>query len=451
MLRSAFFRVAAFFLFPATLLAVPETVTIPLVVKTIDQSTGALKLGIWLGLGGGAKKLYEFDTGASGVYAAYSPAWWPSYRVVNPGPIYQTYSSGNVYGAQVVKTKIDFGHGLPKMRADVALVDYTAGKASDWFDRLAEGKPPLDTDFYGDFGIGLGRGNGLYGLLPQLPGNLSSGFIVSTGGFNHPHPFLTIGLTEAQRSQFPIRMAMRRKKGAGIYPNPRKSHPARLVYQQELIDTAVTLDKGNHHADFDTGVVLDTGAPGTVLRNLDNEFRIPPELIASGGGSIVPGVQFMMTHVREFESPPWVFAFLTGSKTGFNLVNVASTVIAPHKVAYTNSGITAFFRYDVMFDVESGELGFRQIFRGNPLLHVDGSATFSTGAGEVVVRGTALARAQLLDRIEYRVGSGAFQTAAGVTNWSFNAPLAAGSNEITIRAEDIAGKSTERKIVVIRN
>jgi hypothetical protein len=446
-------RIVAGFLsifLPMTANAAPDTITIPLVLKNILQKDGNTerKLGMWVGLGGGAKKLYEFDTGASGFYAAYSPAWWHNYRLVNPGPVYQTYSSGNVYGAEVVSTKVDFGHGVPKIRADVALVNYTAGKVSDWFALLGEGQPPLDTYFYGDFGIGLGKDNGLFGLLPQLPGNLSSGFIVSTGGYSRPRPFLTIGLTEGQRAQFPIRMGMHRKPGGGIYPG--RSHPARLVYEQELIDTMVTLQKGDRRTRFSTGVVLDTGAPSTVLRNLDNEFRIPAKLIDASGSGIVPHTQFTMTGAPEPGLPPWILGFSTGNKSGFDVVSVADTVIAPHKVAYTNSGITAFFRYDVMFDVENGEVGFRRIAQGNPLLHVDGATTFSTGGVAAGIQGTALARAQLIDHIEYRVGAGPFLLASGVTKWSFIAPLAAGSNEITIRAVDIAGKSSSRKIVVTR-
>ncbi len=67
---------------------VPESVTIPL--KVVQIPGVGIKVGIEVSLGGGAPRLYTFDTGSSGFYAAYNAAWWPSFtptrggRSINP-------------------------------------------------------------------------------------------------------------------------------------------------------------------------------------------------------------------------------------------------------------------------------------------------------------------------------------------------------------------------------
>ena len=50
--------------------AVPESLTIPL--KVVQIPGVGTKVGIEVSLGGGAPRLYTFDTGSSGFYAAYN-------------------------------------------------------------------------------------------------------------------------------------------------------------------------------------------------------------------------------------------------------------------------------------------------------------------------------------------------------------------------------------------
>ncbi len=82
---------------------VPETATVPLRIVPLDS--GELKIGIEVRLGGGPRRLYTFDTGSSGFYAAYNQGWWPSFqRVEYPPPagapcppVEQKYGSGVVF------------------------------------------------------------------------------------------------------------------------------------------------------------------------------------------------------------------------------------------------------------------------------------------------------------------------------------------------------------------
>jgi hypothetical protein len=141
-------------------------------------------------------------------------------------------------------------------------------------------------------------------------------------------------------------------------------------------------------------------------------------------------------------------SFIVGNKTGFNQVDVSPKALPTHPVAYVNAGLNPFFRYDVMFDVENGEVAFRQITKGGPLVSIDGPSSGTTSQSQVLVRGTAAGRSQLLSRVEYSVGSGPYRQVMGLLDWRFIVELASGPNEITVRAVDIAGNDAREKIVL---
>jgi hypothetical protein len=446
LLRAGLFALPLSFLAAFHAAAVPESVQIPLYHKTFVQKTGLIghKLGIRIGLGGGPKKLYEFDTGAPGFYAAYNPQWWRNYRPTNASPITQTYSSGNTYVASVVSTKLDFGYGVPKVRANIAMVtDASGGSVANWLPEVAAGVPPLDQHFFGDFGSALNSDNGLYAILPQLPGNLSSGFVVSTGGYQRPKAYLTIGLTSAVRAQFPYIMKMHPDRGARRYPGSR-----RPLYEQEVVNTRVTLQNGGQSARFETGVVFDTGAPTTTIRNVNDDFPITGAFLDAEGSGLSKGTVFTMTRVKSSPVPPWIMSFVAGGKSGYNQVDYTMKALPSHPVAYVNTGLNPYFRFDVMFDLENGEIGFRPITPGQPRIEIDGPATLTTGQGQIVIRGHAEGRSQLLSRVEYSLNGQTFQPVVGLNDWRFTVELSSGTNEITVRAKDIAGGFTEKQVAV---
>jgi hypothetical protein len=85
----------------------PETAIVPLTIVTIDG--GEFKIGIPLRLGGGPPRLYTFDTGSSGFYAAFNPFWWPFFQRVGNRTIMQGYGSGVMLEAEPVRTIV----GIP--------------------------------------------------------------------------------------------------------------------------------------------------------------------------------------------------------------------------------------------------------------------------------------------------------------------------------------------------
>ncbi|HEY8902313.1 MAG TPA: hypothetical protein VIM48_01315 [Chthoniobacterales bacterium] len=431
--------------------APPTTVTIPLVIRNVSDQAGPpeYKLGISLSLGGGPFKLYEFDTGAPGLYASYNSQWWPGFSPTGVS-FSQTYSSGITYTGQIVATRVDLGNGIPAIQAKVGQIDSASGtkKVKNWNQDVADGKPPLYGYFFGDFGMSLGTGNGLYAIVPQLPGNLSSGFIVTTGGYQNPHPRLYIGLTEDMRSQFTSLVPMLPPGGKGLYPG---KHPPRHVYQAALINTTMSIRKGGLSADFKTPVVLDTGAPIATIRDVNGGFAIPAGLVDSTTADIVNGADLEMHGARaDVAADPWIMKFVTGPAEGYNEVAYTTEGGQARTGAYVNAGLTPYFRYDVMFDIERGVVGFRPVVYGGPSIRVKGSRFVTTNAGSVTVRGTAIGRADMLASIQYRVNKGPWKSAAGLTTWKFGTRIPQGQSTIDVRVTDEGGVTARQTVWVTR-
>jgi hypothetical protein len=172
---------------PAAAVPAQETATVPL--QILDIEGVGRKIGIEIRLGGGEPRLYTFDTGSSGFYAANNRDWWPSSKRVGGPQIAQTYGSKETFQSKRVRTLVGIptSTGEIEIEADVGqILDGYGGSLgprnrSPWRKDVAEGTPPLFGHFFGDFGSGLREENGLFAILPQLPGNLSSGFAVRLG------------------------------------------------------------------------------------------------------------------------------------------------------------------------------------------------------------------------------------------------------------------------------
>lgn len=327
----------------------PASVTVPLKIVPLDG--GGKKIGIEIGLGGGPKRLYELDTGASGFYAAGNDAWWPTWEPLPDDPIKQHYASGVTYVADKVRTKIAIpsDHGDVEAELDVGrITDGYGGKLgpkddSTWNRDVAQGKAPLYGAFFGDFGGDLRFKDGLASLLPQLPGNLSSGFIVELGCDRASGPRLILGLTDANRARFRTRVAMQPGTGETF---PVSGLP---TYSQQIILADYELSRRGVVQSFTVGTLLDTGAPTTTIGESD-ELRIDRSLVTDGDLRPATYVSVVAPGVDEGDLD---LAFLAGKVPGVNEVNVKDDGNGD-----VNLGLIPFFRYDVMFDVENGVVGF---------------------------------------------------------------------------------------------
>jgi hypothetical protein len=278
----------------ALLLAVnsnAQTVNFPIVVPLhfTQIASGTDKLGIYLGIGSGATPaLFEFDTGATGFYATYSPnpgvsPWWGSDVISNPTPVEISYASGLHYTGNLAAASITLFASSDPSSARIATPAITQIGQIDsiindkdgttiWnSDGSVSGGPPVNGAFYGDFGMGLTfNPNGIINVLAQL----TYGRGVIPGFRIHANPltqkaFLQIELTRRDvRNPSALYFPMNMDSAAGG-----KKTPSGLNYfSQQVFDATIhiTDHKGNNSLRSPgVGMITDTGAT-TALQNIQN-------------------------------------------------------------------------------------------------------------------------------------------------------------------------------------
>ena len=221
---------------------------------------------------------------------------------------------------------------------------------SPWRRDVAAGRPPLFGHFYGDFGSGLKEKNGLFAVLPQLPGNLSSGFAVRLGCQGSPSstPTLQIGLTDAIRSEVTSWIPM--KGGPQTPPFPLSGRP---TYAQDLVAGDFFLS-GTTDYPFSATAILDTGGPTTTLHEHGTELKVPDALLTANRRRVLSDVIYRVSAAGTDPANGLDLEFFTGDIAGTNLVTITQT----DGKGFVNLGLIPYFRYTVVFDLERGLVGF---------------------------------------------------------------------------------------------
>lgn len=332
-----------------------ETANVPL--KIVPIGGGQLKIGIEVSLGGGTPKLYTFDTGSSGFYAASNSLWWPSFERVGDGTIKQSYGDDVQLTAERVRTTVAISSDVGELQAEVemAMISEASGgplgppKESTWKDDVAAGKPPLFGAFYGDFGSGLVDKNNLFAVLPQLPGNLASGFAVELSCGGQFEPRLVIGLTDAVRARVTTWVPMQGRSDDRTFPSS-----GLPTYAQRLIAVDFALQRGSLSYAFSADSILDTGGPTTTIHEhgdlmVPDALLTPPHRNALRTGALFRAASTGIDPADDFE-----LDLLTGTVPGINRIDVTTESGEP----FVNLGLIPFLRHDVVFDVEQGLVGF---------------------------------------------------------------------------------------------
>lgn len=330
----------------------PESVSVPLHVLQVEGEER--KIGIEVSLGGGPPRLYELDTGGSGFYAAYDAASWPTYEPLPGGEIVEQYGSGVEFHAQRVATTVAIPSDHGDVTADVHVARITEAfggplgprDASTWQRDVDAGIGPLYGHFFGNFGGDLRSRNGLASVLPQLPGNLSSGFVVELGCERPSGPRLVIGLTDAIRARFTSRVAMQPGDGT-TFP-----HSGLPTYAQHLLHVDFRLARGDAVQTFRAGALLDTGGPTTHIYQGDR-LRLDGALLDEDGHLVRPGIEVEIRAAGVDGGAGLDLDFRAGEVPGRDRVEVADDGGDD-----VNLGLIPFFRSDVMFDVQNGVVGF---------------------------------------------------------------------------------------------
>ncbi len=401
-------------LFCSQIATANNSCVVPLQLVNVRSSTAPeYKLGIYVGLGGGSPQFYELDTGGAGFWAAYNAAppkkkgqWWGSYEMVQPDALNITYTSGNQYTANLVKTEVALykrerfkyskvcGSSEPLGVAQISSYknQLKPSAQKDWYNALAKGKAPLFGRFYGDFGAALfpvmtsDKAYGIYSILPQLPqDNLTNGFIIHVGPLNKAKPTLTIGITDEDRAKFktqlPMNQACQKIPGdvtapvAGCMPYPPFPISNMPTWSEQITNANLSWGyKSLHTVEGQTfeniGLTIDTGAPSTTLWQ-NNQLFVNPQFLNQPKGTAIPYAGNLKSKVRFSMRAPTIvgdgedlnFNLVTGQKSTINQISasVRKNDGGPTWSGYMNTGLMLFTHYDVMFDVENGLVGFRAI------------------------------------------------------------------------------------------
>jgi autotransporter passenger strand-loop-strand repeat protein len=359
-----------------------QPIDLPLYILPFD---GSYKVGIEISLDGGQTyKMYEFDTGASGLYTAYNPSWWSSYSVVSDVPATNSYASGNSYIGQAVSTNLTFqtesGAPLSVGNATVGLITSAENPgvftAQNWDSDLT-GTPttaPLDDWFYGDFGMGLGsdNGGGIEAILAQLGGGLSNGFIVNLGTAPDASTgqigYLQVGLTQADIASFGTIIPMQGQNTLDTFPNSNEPTYTKILGSGTL---SVSNEDGTYTEPG--GFVFDTGAPEMSIHagssGIDYNSLKP---FLDGKSSLATGTTVALSAPGiSTSASSWNYGFEVMSGHAGNEVKVSDD-----GNDYVNTGIGAFFGQSVAFDLADGEIGFEPVScfaRGTRIATVSGA------------------------------------------------------------------------------
>jgi hypothetical protein len=361
---------------------VTSPIRIPLQTLAYPTTAAAsfYKYGIYVSLGGATTpQLFEFDTGGEGFRAAFSPMspWWGP-NISDTGTDFdKQFDSGERYIGRVVKTSFAL-FGLPGQSSAPLFSssgsDYKVGRTSEiknngtkvWPD--AGGTPPVQTYFYGDFGLALKKGSdGIDNLFAQLTygGSANPGYIASLGPYGSMGgSSLQLGLSNADLSN----PATRWFSMQGTDPSKPFEHSGLPTFSAELLLSDLGLSdlglSGLGQVPLNLsglGVNLDTGTPGVTLhynRSQDgsklagfSELDVHQDPIA-----LLPGVDLELSAIDTSSQTETLLDLLTGGTYGLN--KVLAFQRGDQDPTYINSGATLFQNANVIFDLQGQRVGF---------------------------------------------------------------------------------------------
>jgi hypothetical protein len=325
------------------------------------------KVGIYLSLGGGmSPQFFTFDTGGHGFAAAYSDSspWWGTNftRNTNEQGAYieatNAYASGDKLLGIATSTRVSFFHGpdatVPLLTSPRVYVNQATNITYDgkttWPSEGSSNAPYVKS-FYGDFGMGLASNqNGIGNIISQMSfgAGITRGFRISI--HTNGESVLRIGLT-TNDTQSP---------NASYFRMNRDSNGA---YDNQLLSG--TLSVSNGESSFvvtNVRVAVDTGGGPHPIIFYDSNHPVPLDssLLTNINGQeyLASGTSFdvLLHHATNGTSngfPLYDFTVSTTSPTNKVSVNGFS-----YPYLYVNTGIEPFTKYDVIYDLSAGVMGF---------------------------------------------------------------------------------------------
>ncbi|AQT80207.1 hypothetical protein B1R94_14455 [Mycolicibacterium litorale] len=345
-----------------------DSKTIPLYYMPVSDGNGGfqIKYGIDVAIGDNPARRYLFDTGGNGFFANYTPGYWDGVTVGDQ-PVNITYSSGGFLDGYATEAVVTIGTGSHTVSTGQPVLVSAVTSASGFFTPgPAQPTNPYaqDAPFAGDFGAAFGvqqvgdkqlytPGSFITSPLFQLPGNLSTGYLVQAGPIGTT-PQLTVGITDELRRQFPYAVPVSQVTDpSGTYPV--SGYP--ILQQFGFYPTySVTGPDGNPivlYGGAPLQSLADTGAQSTNVRLPDPNVR-PYEV----DGQLAPGTVFTAS-IPTTTGTPLTWQFVAGDIPSVNEVVYTNGTGAATKLPNVNTGLNMFNDFDIMFDVESGLIWLR--------------------------------------------------------------------------------------------
>ena len=176
-------------------------------------------------------------------------------------------------------------------------------------------------------------------------------------GGGGPGSKVVVGLTDSMRAR--VTSWVKMEKGtANPPPFPQSGRPS---YTQALVAGHYSLTRsGVTPYDFDAPTILDTGGGTTDIHQAD-ALKVPEALLNADKKSVLTGTRFSLTAPSAVGGSGLDMSFNTGTTSTIDLVNVSQAkppAPGDKPKAEVNVGLVPFFRYDVVYDVERGNVGF---------------------------------------------------------------------------------------------
>lgn len=366
---------------------------IQLVPKALEG--GGYKYGIYASMAGSSTpQLYELDTGGTGFYAVYSAnptyateAWGTNYSIVNTN-ISVGYASDNVYYGNSVSSSVtiysagqDGTYSTNSISTpgnvrigQTLVITNTAGKTTSgsW----PSATPPVDQNFYGDFGLSLSHAtNQIVNVLAQMnySTNVIPGFVVSLGSPGSTNAKIQVGLNKNFDDLYPIKIKIQGMDTTNLFPAPDGGTNGLPTYSGAVLAAAMVFSNATSGAFTNgrTDVILDTGASGTLFLTSEAPGAVTNYLSPSGERL---GEQVGLSLIVETTDGSFIDLFsAVEGENGFALNVMYRSNFS------LNIGQNLFYQYEVAYNLQDGILGLRAIPEANQVYLMTLASLFVIG------------------------------------------------------------------------
>jgi hypothetical protein len=380
-----------------------STITSPVVVPLhFTQLPGnendppVYKLGIYVGIGAGSTPaLFEFDTGGAGFYAAYSPnpgvsPWWGTATAISPpDSVTVLYDSGLQYVGNAAEAAVSLfassGATTPLLTTGPTMQVGQMGQinkvktanpsqviATNWdANGSTTASPPIDSRFYGDFGMNLAanpipNASGIVNLIAQLdygPG-VTPGYRIRAD-VRRQQAWMQIGLTSVDTQEptamyFPMNPDSNVSAPTNVFPGTDRLYRSQQLFNADL---SITGHDKPPLMSTNIGLTPDTGASATLHNTQNSGGSLPGQFSEFTDwsqqdllGVLKSGLQFGLSGTTMANQSVSFFGFETSTLVDQGQVLVQNDR-PDNPTYYLNTGISLFYQYDLIYDVQGGFIG----------------------------------------------------------------------------------------------